>query len=64
MVMHGPSLFARQQQDRDIRCVSPIDFRQATLAADLASGGWDERHGHFRTAPEYDGALRLVISDP
>jgi hypothetical protein len=26
MVMHGPSLFARQRQDRDIRRVSPGDF--------------------------------------
>jgi SAM-dependent methyltransferase len=32
------------------------------LAADLASGAWDERHGHLRGLPEYDGALRLVVS--
>jgi SAM-dependent methyltransferase len=34
----------------------------ASLAADLSSGRWDARHGHLRTAPEYHGALRLVVS--
>jgi hypothetical protein len=34
----------------------------ATLAADLACGAWDERHGHLRTQPEFDGAVRLVVS--
>ncbi len=34
------------------------------LAADLESGKWDEEHGHLRGMPEYDGALRLVISEP
>ena len=32
------------------------------LRADLASGAWDERYGHFRTLPEFDGGLRLVVS--
>jgi SAM-dependent methyltransferase len=36
------------------------DF-EATLAADLASGKWDEKYGAFRTLPEFDGGLRLVI---
>ncbi len=34
----------------------------AALAADLASGAWDERYGHHRTRPEFHGALRLVIA--
>jgi len=34
----------------------------AALSADLASGAWDERHGHLRAQPAYDGGLRLVIS--
>ena len=34
------------------------------LARDLESGAWDERHGHLRELTEYDGALRLVISEP
>jgi len=34
------------------------------LADDLASGVWDERWGHLRTLPEFDGGLRLVIGHP
>jgi SAM-dependent methyltransferase len=35
----------------------------AALRADLESGAWDERHGHFRTAPELDVGLRLVVAE-
>jgi SAM-dependent methyltransferase len=31
------------------------------LAADLASGRWDERHGALRSQPSFLGALRLVV---
>ena len=34
------------------------------LAGDLAAGTWDSAHGEMRSLPEYDGALRLVISEP
>jgi len=34
------------------------------LAADLQSGKWDEEHGALRERESYDGALRLVISEP
>ena len=34
----------------------------ATLAADLASGAWDERYGSLRTQPEFHGAVRLILS--
>lgn len=34
------------------------------LAADLSSGRWDTRHGHLRGRREFDGSLRLVISEP
>jgi hypothetical protein len=34
----------------------------ARLRAALASGEWDERHGHLRTQPEYLGALRLITA--
>lgn len=34
----------------------------AHLADDLASGRWDDRHGHLRGAPFFEGALRLVVS--
>ena len=36
----------------------------ARLADALASGEWDERHGHLRELAEYHGSLRLVISEP
>lgn len=32
------------------------------LRADLASGAWDERHGHLREAAELDIGLRLVVA--
>jgi SAM-dependent methyltransferase len=34
------------------------------LASALSSGAWDREHGHLRELEEYDGALRLVISEP
>jgi len=37
---------------------------EAALGADLASGAWDAEWGPLRTAPEFDGSLRLVISWP
>ena len=36
----------------------------ARLAADLSSGVWDAEHGHLRRMDSYDGALRLVVSEP
>ncbi len=38
-----------------------VDRALERLAADLASGEWDRQHGHLRTQPFYDGALRLII---
>ena len=35
---------------------------EAELSADLASGRWDEKYGHLRTQPFFDGPLRLVIA--
>jgi SAM-dependent methyltransferase len=34
------------------------------LSADLASGRWDEKYGHYRSQPFFDGPLRLVIGKP
>lgn len=34
------------------------------LAADLESGTWEGAHGALREMPSYEGALRLVISEP
>jgi SAM-dependent methyltransferase len=33
------------------------------LAGDLESGAWDQKFGHYRTAPTFTCALRLVITD-
>jgi hypothetical protein len=34
------------------------------LAADLASGAWDERNGHLRELDELDAGLRMISSRP
>jgi SAM-dependent methyltransferase len=34
------------------------------LADALSSGAWDAEHGHLREQDQYDGALRLVVSEP
>jgi SAM-dependent methyltransferase len=31
------------------------------LSSDLASGRWDEKYGHLRTQPFFDGPLRLIV---
>ena len=36
----------------------------ARLAAALESGAWDAEHGHLRGQDAFDGALRLVVSEP
>jgi hypothetical protein len=32
------------------------------LRADLASGKWDERHGHLRELDEFDVGYQLVVA--
>jgi SAM-dependent methyltransferase len=34
------------------------------LGADLASGRWDAEHGALRELKSYEGALRLLVSEP
>ena len=34
------------------------------LAADLASGQWDRRHGQWRIRPFFEGSLRGIVSRP
>jgi Methyltransferase domain len=34
------------------------------LASDLADGTWDSRWGHLRAQSEYEGSLRLIVSNP
>jgi SAM-dependent methyltransferase len=39
-----------------------VDTGVDRLRADLASGRWDERHGHLRQQPELDTGHRLIIA--
>ena len=32
------------------------------LRADLDSGAWDERHGHLRTQPDFEGSIRVLTA--
>jgi SAM-dependent methyltransferase len=41
-----------------------IERFEVELSADLASGRWDEKYGHYRSQPFFDGPLRLVIGKP
>ncbi len=41
-----------------------VDRFAATLSRDLADGSWDRRFGHYRTLPQLDGPLRLIVSRP
>jgi SAM-dependent methyltransferase len=34
------------------------------LSRDLASGRWDQKYGHLRSQPFFDGPLRLVVGRP
>ena len=34
------------------------------LSRDLANGQWDERYGHLRSQPYFEGPLRLIIGRP
>ncbi len=69
----GQALFGRPEQllDPDVRRAmsawSFLDPRrveefEAALSADLASGEWDRRYGEFRSIPQFDGGLRLVVA--
>jgi SAM-dependent methyltransferase len=47
--------FARQPPEVVERVVGDVE-------RDLASGAWDERHGHLRALDAYDAGLRLVVA--
>jgi hypothetical protein len=49
--------FARQPPEVVARVVAGVE-------RDLASGAWDERHGHLRALDAYDAGLRLVVAEP
>lgn len=71
----GQAFFARPERtlDADVRrAMSAWSFVEPAveqryvdeLGADLASGAWDERWGHFRSLPQFDVGLRLVVGHP
>ena len=39
-----------------------IDRVVAEVSRDLASGAWDDRHGHLRSLDALDAGLRLVVA--
>jgi hypothetical protein len=41
-----------------------VDRFVRDLSADLASGAWDERYGHYRELETFDVGMRLVIGRP
>jgi SAM-dependent methyltransferase len=43
---------------------SVVERFEAKLGDDLASGAWDAKYGAFRTLPEFDAGLRLVVGRP
>jgi hypothetical protein len=56
-VRAGQSIWARLGPDVE-------DAIVARLRADLESGAWEEAHGHLRAMAEFDGGLRLIVSEP
>jgi SAM-dependent methyltransferase len=43
---------------------SVVERYERELGADLASGAWDEKWGHFRDLASFDVGLRLVVATP
>ncbi|MES2604223.1 MAG: class I SAM-dependent methyltransferase [Pseudomonadota bacterium] len=41
-----------------------VDRVVAAVSRDLASGLWDDRHGHLRSLAEFDAGLRLIVATP
>jgi hypothetical protein len=41
-----------------------VDRYVRELSTDLDSGAWDARWGRFRSLPEFDVGLRLVVATP
>ena len=71
----GQAFFARPERTLDPRVrramsawsfVEPdvVDRYVRELSADLESGAWDARWGRFRTLPEFDVGLRLLVARP
>jgi SAM-dependent methyltransferase len=68
------TLWARPEQylDPQVRAATSVwsklpqavsDRALEQLRRDLASGTWDQRHGHLRTTTEYDVGFRLIRAE-
>jgi SAM-dependent methyltransferase len=68
------TLWARPEEhlDRQVRAATSIwhvvppvaaDRALNRLRHDLATGRWDDRHGHLREKPEHDVGLRLIRAE-
>jgi len=56
-VRAAQSMWALLDPDTELQMVE-------RLSSALDSGAWDAQHGHLRRQDSFDGALRLVISEP
>ena len=52
----------RSQSGWGLADPNAVERGVARLRDALASGEWDERHGHLRSRPEHIGAVRLVVA--
>jgi hypothetical protein len=43
--------------------LADVESGLARLAADLASGAWERRHGHLRARDAFDLGYRLVVAE-
>ena len=62
-----PEAYTDPDVQAGISCLAMLDpavlARGAErLRADLASGAWDERHGHLRAMREIDVGYRLIVA--
>ena len=69
LVAAGAGLYRAQGLPLLVRVLSlldpaVVDRVVAAVAADLADGSWDERHGHLRTLDAFDAGMRLVVARP
>ena len=56
-VRSSQSMWTHLEPDVEERIVSRLETA-------LRSGAWDAEHGHLRSQESFDGALRLVVSEP
>jgi hypothetical protein len=43
---------------------SSTDSYVLDLSRELRNGSWDSKYGHLRTQSQFDGSIRLIVSEP